>query len=75
MLAPVALEDPAAVVSVLNPTGGLVGGDHLLIEVDAGEGAHAVLTTPSASRVYRTAGAATVQTVFLRLGPRAIVEW
>ncbi len=75
VLAPVALEDPAAVVSVLNPTGGLVGGDHLLIEVDAGEGAHAVLTTPSASRVYRTEGEATVQTVFLRLGPRAIVEW
>ena len=75
VLAPVALEDPAAVVSILNPTGGLVGGDRLLIEVDAREGAHAVLTTPSASRVYRTEGEATVQTVALRLGPRAIVEW
>lgn len=75
VLAPVALGDPAAVVSVLNPTGGLVGGDRLAIEVDAGPAAHAVLTTPSASRVYRAEGEPTVQTVSLRLGPRAIVEW
>lgn len=75
VLAPVALGDPAAVVSVLNPTGGLVGGDRLRIEVDAGAGAHAVLTTPSASRVYRTEGEPTVQTVSLRLGPGAILEW
>ncbi len=75
VLAPVALGDPAAVVSILNPTGGLVGGDRLRIEVDAGAGAHAVLTTPSASRVYRTDGEPTVQTVSLRLGPGAILEW
>ena len=75
VLAPVALGDPAAVVSILNPTGGLVGGDRLRIEVDAGDGTHVVLTTPSASRVYRTDGAPTVQTVSLRLGPGAILEW
>lgn len=75
VLAPVSLADPAAVVSVLNPTGGLLGGDRLLIEVDVGEGAHAVLTTPSATRVYRAPGAAAQQAVRLRLGPRAALEW
>lgn len=75
VLAPVALDDPAAVVSMLNPTGGLVGGDRLAIDVRAGAGAHAVLTTPSATRVYRAEGPPTEQTVRLSIGPRAIVEW
>ncbi len=75
VLAPIALDDPAAVVSVLNPTGGLFGGDRLAIEADVGPGAHALLTTPSASRVYRAPAGATVQTVALRLGRGAVVEW
>jgi len=75
VLAPVALDDPAAVVSILNPTGGLVGGDRLAIDVRVEAGAHAVLTTPSATRVYRAEGEPTVQTVRLSIGPRAIVEW
>ena len=75
VLAPIALDDPAAVVSILNPTGGLFGGDRLAIDVDVAAGAHAVLTTPSATRGYRADGAPTVQTVRLRLGPGAVVEW
>ncbi|HEY3098230.1 MAG TPA: urease accessory protein UreD [Methylomirabilota bacterium] len=75
MLAPVALDDPAAVVWMLNPTGGLVGGDRLAIDVEVGPGAHACLTTPSATKVYRTAGATAEQTVRLTLAPRARLEW
>src|SRR4029077_14631792 len=75
VLAPMALDDPAAVVSILNPTGGLVGGDRLEIDVRAGAGAHAELTTPSATRVYRAEGDPTVQTVRLSIGPHAVVEW
>ncbi len=75
VLAPLALDDPAAVVSILNPTGGLLGGDRLAIEADVGPGAHAVLTTPSANRVYRAPADPTLQTVVLRLGRAAIVEW
>jgi len=74
-LAPVALDDPAAVVSILNPTGGLVGGDRLSMEVEATAGAHAVLTTPSATRVYRAEGAAATQSVRISIGPQAAVEW
>ena len=75
VLAPVALDDPAAVVSMLNPTGGVLGGDRLAVEIDVGPGAHACLTTPSATRVYRSAGAPAVQTVRARLAPGAICEW
>ena len=75
VLVPLALDDPAAVVSVLNPTGGLVGGDRLAIDVVVGSAAHGCLTTPSATKVYRTAGATAEQHVRLRLGVGAILEW
>ena len=75
VLAPLALEDPAAVVSILNPTGGLVGGDRLAIDVTVGAAAHACLTTPSATKVYRTAGEPALQDVTLRLEAGAICEW
>ena len=75
VLAPVALDDVAAVVSILNPTGGLVGGDRLSVDVDVGAGAHACLTTPSATKVYRTGGDAAEQVVRLKLAPDARLEW
>ncbi len=75
VLAPVALDDAACVVSLLNPTGGVVGGDRLAIEIDVGAGAHACLTTPSATRIYRTAGAVAEQHTRLVLAPGAVAEW
>ncbi|HXU91831.1 MAG TPA: urease accessory protein UreD [Methylomirabilota bacterium] len=75
VLAPIALDDAAAIVSVLNPTGGLVGGDALEIEVDVTTAAHACLTTPSATKVYRAAGAAATQDVTVRLAAGARLEW
>jgi urease accessory protein len=75
ILAPVALDDAACVVSLLNPTGGIVGGDRLAIDVEVGAGAHACLTTPSATRVYRTVGAPAEQRVRIVLAPGAVCEW
>ena len=75
ILSPLALEDPASVVSILNPTGGLVGGDRLSIDVVVGDGAHACLTTPSATKVYRTLGAVAEQRVRLSVGQGATLEW
>lgn len=37
---------------LLHPPGGLVSGDRLRIEAHVGPGAHALLTTPSAGKVY-----------------------
>jgi urease accessory protein len=75
VLAPVALDDPSAVVSVLNPTGGLVGGDRLEMDIDVGPGAHACLTTPSATKVYRARDEAALQRVRVSVGAGATLEW
>jgi urease accessory protein len=75
VLTPLALDDAAAIVSILNPTGGLVGGDRLAIDVSVGPGAHACLTTPSATKVYRTAAGPAEQEVRLTLAPGARLEW
>ena len=75
VLAPLALGGAGAVVSMLNPTGSVLGGDHLRIDVRVETGAHALLTTPSATRVHRTDGPAAVQEVSLRVAPGAVMEW
>ncbi|MBI1845432.1 MAG: urease accessory protein UreD, partial [Candidatus Rokubacteria bacterium] len=70
-----ALADPAAIVSILNPTGGLLGGDRLEIDVTVGARAHACLTTPSATKVYRTGGVPAGQRATVRVGCDGILEW
>jgi urease accessory protein len=45
-----------ATVMLLNPTGGLVGGDVVETSVTLGAGSRVCLTTPAATRVYRSAG-------------------
>ena len=75
VLAPVSLDDSAAVISILNPTGGLVGGDRLAIDVTVGAAAHACFTTPSATKVYRATAEPAAQDVALRLEAGAVCEW
>src|SRR2546425_1073241 len=75
VLAPLALDEAGAIVSILNPTGGLVGGDRLVVDVAVGAGAHACLSTPSATKVYRTAVGPAEQAVRLTLAPGARLEW
>lgn len=57
-LSPVDLDGTGvATLTLLNPTGGVLGGDRLLTGVSVGPGARVCLTTPSATRVYRALGA------------------
>lgn len=64
-------------VYLLHPPGGLVSGDYLQIKADVGDGAHALLTTPSASKVYRadSHGVTSSQSVGLRVGRGAVLEY
>lgn len=60
---------------LVHPPGGLVGGDTLSIAVTGAAGSHGLVTTPGASRFYRSDGAAAVQSVAVRLAAGARLEW
>jgi urease accessory protein len=60
---------------LVHPPGGLVGGDTLEIGVQAVAGSHGLVTTPGASRFYRSEGEAAVQDVRIRLAAGARLEW
>ena len=75
-LEPVDLDDSgAATLFLLNPTGGVLGGDRLDTRVELGAGAWVCLSTPSATRVYRSVGAPSMQRVTVRVGAGARLEY
>lgn len=75
-LEPIALDDSGcAYLTLLNPTGGLVGGDSLDAEIVLHPRAHVCLTTPSASKVYRTLGLPALQRTTIHVGSDAVVEY
>jgi len=59
----------------VNPSGGLVGGDHVSVEAQLHAGTHVLMTSPSANRVYRSLSEPAVQEVHLSVGPDARLEW
>lgn len=73
---PIQLDDSACTYTpLLNPSGGLVGGDRLSVRATLGPDARVLFSTPSANRVYRSLGETAVQTIKLTVGPGAILEW
>ncbi|MFI4929768.1 MAG: urease accessory protein UreD [Burkholderiales bacterium] len=69
-------EGPSIAHQVLvHPPGGIVGGDRLAITLQLQPRAHAVITTPGATRFYRSAGAAAEQHVRATLQEGARLEW
>lgn len=60
---------------LVNPSGGLVGGDRLSLRATLAPGAHALLTTPSATRIYGGREETTVQTFEAEVGRGGILEW
>jgi urease accessory protein len=67
--------DGACHVYLLHPPGGVVGGDARDIGITAGPGAHALVTTPAAGKLYRSGGAQARVTQRLRVAPGAALEW
>jgi urease accessory protein len=74
-LAPVQLEDGSAYMLLLNPTGGVLGGDRLLTRIALERDTHVCLSTPSATRVYRTTGAPSMQETWIEMAEGATLEY
>ncbi len=76
VLQPLYPEGPGVCHHVLvHPPGGLVGGDRVDIGVQVLEGAHAFVTTPGATRFYRSVGPMARQKVQVQLAAHSRLEW
>jgi urease accessory protein len=60
---------------LVHPPAGIAGGDTLAIDVVAGAGAHALITTPGATKWYRSLRLPARQAVALELAAGSVVEW
>jgi urease accessory protein len=60
---------------LVHPPGGLVGGDTLDIELTVGAGTHGLVTTPGATRFYRSTGEPARQWLRARIEDGARLEW
>ncbi|MBP6901651.1 MAG: urease accessory protein UreD [Burkholderiaceae bacterium] len=60
---------------LVHPPGGIVGGDVLGVEARLDAGSHALITTPGATRFYRSDGPLALQTVQATLADGARLEW
>ena len=68
-------EDGACHVYLLHPPGGVVGGDRLDIRVEAATNAQLLITTPAATKIYRSPGAGSEIDIHIRAADGASVEW
>ena len=60
---------------LVHPPGGIVGGDELHLEARLDAGSHALITTPGATRFYRSEGAPALQQTRLQVADGARLEW
>ena len=60
---------------LVHPPSGLVGGDTLDMHVTVGQGAHGLVTTPGATRFYRSEAGLAMQQVHASLQDGARLEW
>lgn len=74
VLCPIDL-DGCAYTTILNTSGGVVAGDVLSHRIEVAEDAHVLLTTPSATKVYRSTGAIARSITTIDVGAGAVLEW
>ncbi len=60
---------------IIHPPGGVVGGDSLEIRVDVQQDSHALITTPGATKFYRSSGLLASQEQCLRVAKGGTLEW
>ncbi len=60
---------------LVHPPGGLVGGDTLDIQVSVATGAHGLVSTPGATRFYKSGGHPALQQMHAHVADHAKLEW
>lgn len=60
---------------IVNTGGGIVGGDTLRFEIEAGEGTRVGLTSQASEKIYGSAGADATVDIILRAGPKSSLAW
>jgi urease accessory protein len=60
---------------VIHPPAGIAGGDRLEVDIGVDDDAHALVTTPGATKWYRADGARAHQDVVLTVARGACLEW
>lgn len=60
---------------LLHPPGGLVGGDCLELDVKLQKKSHAFITTPGATKFYRSSGRTALQKQVFSIDNNAVLEW
>ncbi|MFJ6419125.1 urease accessory protein UreD [Paeniglutamicibacter sp. NPDC091659] len=76
ILRPHYLDDTAQVCyTIVNPGGGFLGGDRYGIEVNVEDQTSLLLTTQSATKVYKTPGSHVRQDMVVRLGAGSVLEY
>ncbi len=62
-------------IYLIHPPGGIVGGDSLNLSAQLSKNAHALITTPAATKFYRSTGIQATQNQVINLEENAILEW
>ena len=68
-------ENGACHVYLLHPPGGVVGGDNFDIKIEVNPNAKVLVTTPAASKFYRSSGATAYQKQILKVAAHGVLEW
>jgi urease accessory protein len=69
-------EGPAVChLAILHPPGGIAAGDRLVVDAALSPGAGSLMTTPGASKWYRSQGALAEQRLQFCIGAEAVLEW
>ncbi len=68
-------EGAACHTVLLHPPGGIAGGDELEIDMTVAPKAHVLVTTPGATKWYRSTGTAARQKITLRLAEGGVLEY